>query len=168
MNCREAQTQIFAERDGALGEPERAALVSHVAACGDCRRIREDLASVLTHWKTAAQNVVVPDAEREWHAVRRKIRGGVEAGEVRLAPRRPRLLTWLTVPLAAVGALALALFISMPTGPAPDPRVEPAVTPVARAESVEVRGRNASTMVYVDDKSGWLIVAANDIAPKRG
>jgi hypothetical protein len=164
MNCREAQTQIFAERDGALAENERAALVSHVAQCGDCRRIREDLATALAHWKTTAQNTLVPDAEREWHAVRRKIRGGVAAGEVRLTPRRPGLLTWLTVPLAAAGALALALFISVPTGPQPE-----AVTPqVARAESVEVSGRSASTMVTVDEQSGWLIVRASDVTVKQG
>jgi hypothetical protein len=33
---------------------------------------------------------------------------------------------------------------------------------------VQVSGRDASTTVYVDDKSGWLIVWASDSAPKRG
>src|SRR3954471_10104074 len=168
MNCREAQNQIFAERDGALAETERAALVSHVAGCGDCRRMREDLAVTLTHWQATAQDAAVPDAEREWHAVRRKIRGGVEAGEVRLTPRRPGLLTWLAVPVAAAGALALALFISTPGSTPVDGAVHPPATHLARAESVEVSGRAASTMVYVDDKSGWLIVWASDAAPKRG
>jgi hypothetical protein len=168
MNCREAQTQIFAERDSALGDPERAALVAHVAACGACRRVREDLTTTLAYWKTTAQAVVVPDAEREWHAVRRKIRGGVEAGEVRLTPRRPGWLTWLTVPLAAAGALALALYVSMPTGNPTNPGVRPSTAPVARADSVEVGGRNASTMVFLDDKSGWLIVQASDVTPKQG
>jgi hypothetical protein len=166
MNCREAQNQIFAERDGALAETERAALVAHVAQCGGCRQLREDFASALTHWKTKAQTVAVPDAEREWHAVRRKIRGGVEAGETRLAPRRPALLTWLTIPLAAAGALAMALFISLPGGK-PGPVDTPAPSHLARAESVQVSGRDASTTVYVDDKSGWLIVWASDSAPKR-
>lgn len=167
MNCREAQNQIFAERDGALAETERAALVSHVAQCGGCRQLREDLASALTHWKTTAQTIAVPDAEREWHAVRRKIRGGVEAGEVRLTPRRPTLLTWLTAPLAAAAALALALFISLPDNRPAHEGVSPA-THLARADSVEVSGRAASTSVYVDDKSGWLIVWASDAAPKKG
>ena len=168
MNCREAQAQIFAERDGALAENERAALVAHVAECGDCRRIRAEFTAALTHWKSAAQNAVVPDPEREWQAVRRKIRGGVEAGAVRLAPRRPGLLTWLTVPLAAAGALALALFISVPTRNSPEDATPAALTHVARADSVVVSGRNASTMVYVDEKSGWLIVWASDAAPKQG
>src|SRR6187549_3483366 len=145
MNCREAQNQIFAERDGALAETERAALVAHVAQCSDCRRIREDLVVAVDFWRAEAAKVTVPDVEREWHAVRRKIRGGVEAGEVRLTPRRPGLLTWITVPLAAVGALALAFFISLPSGPKTDAGTPPA-TQVASAESVEAPGRNASTM----------------------
>lgn len=169
MNCREAQNQILAERDGALAETERAALMSHVEHCGDCQRVRADLTQTLTLWKTQAQAVVVPDAEREWHAVRRKIRGGVEAGEVRLTPRRPGWLTWLTVPLAAVGAAALALLISLPSGHDGSPTSAPARTPhVARAESVRAPGQNTSTMVYVDDKSGWLIVWASDVTPKQG
>jgi len=165
MNCREAQNHILAERDGALAETERAALMSHVEHCGDCQRIRADLISALTHWKMRAQAVVVPDAEREWHAVRRQLRGGVEAGEVRLTPRRPGWLTWLTVPLAAASALALALFISLPSGEGPAASPAPHV---ARAESVQAPGRNTSTMVYVDDKSGWLIVWASDANPKQG
>jgi hypothetical protein len=168
MNCREAQNQIFAERDGALAETERAALVSHVAECGDCRRIREDLVVAVDFWRVEAAKAVVPDAEREWHAVRRKIRGGVEGGEVRLTPRRSRFLTWVTVPLAAVGALALALFISLPTETPSAGSQQSPPSHVARAESVEVSGRNASTMVYVDDKSGWLIVLASETAPKQG
>src|ERR1044072_1311092 len=145
MNCREAHNQILAERDGALGNPERAALISHVEQCGACRRGREDLPAALSLWQTTAQAVVVPDAEREWHAVRRKIRGGVEAGEVRLTPRRPGLLTWLAVPVAAAAALAFALYMS-PGGDDPGPNVSPGATRVARAESVQA-GRNASTMV---------------------
>ena len=168
MNCREAQNQIFAERDGALPETERAALVSHVAQCPDCRRIREDLVVAVDFWRVEAAKVIVPDAEREWHAVRRKIRGGVEAGEVRLTPRRPGFFTWLAVPLAAVGALALALFISLPTEKPIGVDGQSPGSHVARAESVQVSGRNASTMVYVDDKSGWLIVLASETAPKQG
>lgn len=166
MNCREAQNQILAERDGALAESERAALVAHVAHCNDCQRVRADLDAALTHWKTTAQAVVVPDAGREWHALRRKIRGGVEAGEVRLAPRRPGLLAWLTVPLAAVGAAALALFISMPSGR--NPAASAPMTHLASVESIEAPGRNASTGAFVDEKSGWLIVSASDAAPKQG
>jgi hypothetical protein len=161
MNCREAHDQILAERDGALGSPERAALISHVEQCGACRRVREDLTATLSLWQTTARNVVVPDAEREWHAVRRKIRGGVESGEVRLTPHRPAFLTWLAVPVAAAAALALALFIAQPGGGDSGKGASSNFTRVARAESVDA-GRNASTMVYMDDKSGWLIVLASD------
>lgn len=167
MNCREAKTQILAERDGALAHGERAALVSHVATCSDCRQVQERLVAAFVHWKTSTHTAALPDPEREWHAVRRKIRGGAEAGEIRLSPQRPGWLTWLTMPVATAGVAALALFISLPDSPAPD-KSAAAPTPFARAESVEAPGQNASTMVYVDDKSGWLIVWASDAAPKRG
>jgi hypothetical protein len=39
---------------------------------------------------------------------------------------------------------------------------------MASAESVEAPGDPASTMVFVDEKSGWLIVWASDTAPRRG
>lgn len=167
MNCREAQDQIFAERDGALDATQRAALAAHVAGCPDCRRVSSEVAAGFEAWRTLARNVTVPDSEREWHAIRRQIRGGVAAGEVRLTPSRPGWLTWLVAPLAAAAALALALVISLPSGDRP---ASPATSPdlVARADSVQVGGRNSSTMVYVDERSGWLIVMASDAPLKSG
>lgn len=163
MNCREAQDQIFAERDGAPDESRRAALDGHVAQCRDCRRIRDDLTAAFAMWRTDADRVTVPDAELEWHAVRRQIRGG--AGTA--TETRPRWsFSWFAVPLGAAAALALALYVA-PSRPG---AVEPdaTATHVASAESIEVSGNNASTMVFVDDKSGWLVVWASDGKPKSG
>ena len=39
---------------------------------------------------------------------------------------------------------------------------------VARADFVEAPGAKASTMVYVDDKSGWLFVVASDETRQSG
>lgn len=169
MNCREAQPQIFAERDGALDPVQRAALDGHLAHCDACRRVRDEFSAVFTAWRVDAIRVAVPDAEREWHAVRRRIRGGAETGAARPARPRRNLFTWIAVPLGAAAAVAVALFVTQPA-PTTPVAVQHAVqhtTPhVARADSVEAPGNNASTTVFVDDKSGWLIVWASDT--KRG
>ncbi|WP_414660410.1 zf-HC2 domain-containing protein [Horticoccus sp. 23ND18S-11] len=163
MNCREAQNRIFAERDGTLEANERAALDGHLAQCDACRKVRAGLAAAITSWQNEATAAQVPDAEREWHAVRRRIRH-----ESAPAARRP-LFTWLVLPLgvAAAAAVAFTLFV-----PSTVPTVVPApianATQVARVDAVEAPGNNASTMVFVDEKSGWLIVWASDAAPKRG
>lgn len=156
MNCREAHNRILAERDGALEESSRAALAGHLADCAGCRRVRDDLTATLSAWRTEVANVTVPDAEREWYAVRRRMRGG-ETGADRPARSRRSLFTWIALPLGAAAAAALALFIS------PSARFDPA--PIAHVDSVETPGNNASTLVFVDDKSGWLIVWASDATP---
>lgn len=164
MNCREAQHQLFAERDSASDSTRRAALDGHVAECADCQRIRDDLVLAFATWRADATNVVVPDSEREWHEVRRKIRGGATASSAAIPPRR-NWLSWVAVPLGAAAALTLALSVTRQTTELP---VKSRSAPqVARADSVEAPGNNASTMVFVDDKSGWLIVWASD-APKQG
>jgi hypothetical protein len=71
------------------------------------------------------------------------------------------LVTW---PLAAAAAAAV-LFVSLPR---PGSRTVAFSEPTVRADFVEAPGRNASTMVIVDDKSGWLIVWASDAAPREG
>jgi hypothetical protein len=156
MNCREAQDRILTERDGALDETSRAALAVHVAGCAGCRRVQDDLSAALGAWRAEVANVTVPDAEREWHAVRRRMRGG-ETGAQRPVRSRRSLFTWIALPLGAAAAAALALFIS------PSPPFDPA--PIAHVDAVEAPGNNASTLVFVDDKSGWLIVWASDASP---
>jgi hypothetical protein len=167
MNCREAQSQIFAERDGALDNNQRAALEGHVASCAACRRVRDDFSAALTAWRNETANAPVPDAEREWHAVRRRIRGGAELGTAAAARSRRSLFPWLALPLGAAAALIVALSVAPSNTDAPrgGGSVSPPANQVARAESVEVPGR-ASTMVFVDDKSGWLFVQASDTIAK--
>ena len=116
-------------------------------------------------WRADADKTAVPDAEREWYAVRRRIRGGAETGAARPARPRRSLLMWIAIPLGAAAALALSLSVALQK-PATTPAVR-VTWHVASADSVEVPGSNASTMVFVDDKSGWLIVWASD-EPKRG
>lgn len=157
MNCREAQTHLFAERDGALDNHQRVTLEGHVAHCADCRRMRDSLTAALLAWRTENEKTPVPDAEREWHAVRRQIRGGAEAGATSRS-RRP-LIPWLVAPLGAAAALALTFYVVR--DPVTGTPAEAAQ--VARADSVEVPGGSVSS-VFVDDKSGWLVVWASDSA----
>ena len=163
MNCREAQSQLFAERDSTLDETQRAALEGHLADCGDCRRVRENLTAVFVTWRTEVIQAPVPDPEREWHAVRRRIRGGEEAGATRVTRSRRNLFTWLAVPLGAAAAVAVAVLVVAPPATSTQPVAE-----IAQANSVEVAGDNASTVVFVDDKSGWLFVWASDPNPRSG
>lgn len=165
MNCREAQSQMFAERDGAQGISPRAELESHVAHCAACRHIRDDLAAALATWRADVSQATVPDPEREWHAVRRRIRGAGDASHADSRPRR-HWLAWITLPLGAAAAVAVAIMVSLPRPPSGPVAAFPEM--VAHADWVEAPGRDASTMVFVDEKSGWLIVWASDAHHKQG
>src|SRR5262245_3669522 len=165
MNCREAQPQIFAERDGSLDNHQLTALNGHLAQCDACRRIRENLTAALTTWRADAASVRVPDAEREWHAVRRRIRGGAESGAERVLRPRRNLFTWIAVPLGAAAAVAVALFL-LPSSTSHVASSPPVQTAHA-AGSVEASG-NSATMVFVDEKEGWLFVVADNTGIKTG
>lgn len=158
MICQEAQHQIFAEGEGAPDATARAALDGHVAHCADCRRIRDDLSAALAMWQREAEKVIAPDAEREWHAVRRRIRGGATAGTQTARPRR-NIFAWVTVPLGAAAAGALAFMALRQEAPAP---VRPSRAQIAQADYVEAPGRNAAIMISRDEKSGWVFVTASD------
>jgi anti-sigma factor RsiW len=147
MNCHSAQRLLSAERDGALPTGERAGLAAHVAGCAECRRFTAALRGVGEQLKTAAERVAVPDEERAWHDIRRELRA--------TQPARSwwQLGRW-ALPLGAAAALAAVAVI----GPSWTDEEGPQF--VARAEFVEVSG-DASSMVYVDDKSGWLVVWAS-------
>jgi hypothetical protein len=167
MNCREAQSQLYAERDAALDSTQRTALEGHLAHCGNCQRVRDDLAAAFTTWRTGVNQSKIPDPEREWHAVRRRIRGGADIGATQTKRPGWRLFTWLAVPVAAAAAVAMALF----TPPQTSQTIQSAnavAASAARGNSVDVAGAKATTVVFVDDKSGWLFVLASDPAPKQG
>jgi hypothetical protein len=166
MNCREAHSQIFAERDGALDNIQRAALDSHIAHCGDCQRMREDFASALASWKNEVSQVAVPNVEREWHAVRRRIRGGSESGAERVERPRRNLFTRFALPLGAAAAAAIAVFVTLQPNSTREVGTQSG-SRIAQANSVEVPANNSTTVVMVDDKSGWLFVWAS-ADPKQG
>ncbi len=165
MNCRQALSLIATERDGSIETAARAGLEAHLAGCAGCRRARSDLAATLEAWRTEVTTVKPPDPDREWLALRRRHRGAADSERPIPGFHRGRF-AWAGISLAAAAALTLALFFPRPT--AIDPTANATKPAVARVDSVEVPGRNTSTMVFVDDKSGWLIVWASDAVGQAG
>jgi anti-sigma factor RsiW len=154
MNCRAAQRLLSAERDGPLGNSERANLEAHLAGCRECRQARSVIAAVVDRWRSSSAAITVPDAERAWQDIRREIRTSAPAD----ARGSRAALRW-ALPLAAAATLGLAVTMA--------PRwlensSEVINLEVARADFVET-AQNTSSVVYVDDKSGWLVVwSVND------
>jgi anti-sigma factor RsiW len=155
MNCREATPQIFAERDGALDEIQRAALAEHLAHCAGCRKMRESFATAVDALRHSTEQVRVPDAELEWQKLRREIRGG--AGST--AATSTRRMAWFGLPLAAAAAVALAFFMNSPTSDQTDGAER---TRLAIAKSADPAVASPSTVVFVDDKSGYVFVWADE------
>lgn len=150
MHCRSAERQIFAELDGALDSTQRAELAAHLATCAACRAIADRLSNTLTTWRDEATRVSVPDAELEWHKVRREIRGAP-------SPAKSSKLTWIALPFAgAAAAAALGIYIGTSSTPA-EPKLNTAPVIAAAMPHPE-----PSTVVYVDEKSGWTFVVAAD------
>lgn len=159
MNCHEAEHLIFSGDDPAAGRDRSAGLAAHLADCAACRSRHDALAAALSTWRARIRSAAVPDSDRAWTDLRRVLRhGGVDSA------RSARVPAWLATPLAAAAAFACMMVLA-PDAPistsSPEPRH------FARAEFVEVPSRTASTVVYVDDESGWLVVWASDTAGSR-
>jgi anti-sigma factor RsiW len=160
MNCREIEPLLLAERDGVLTSKQHAELAAHVAGCPACRRERLIYGEAVTFLKTDAANVAVPDADKEW----RTIRSQLHAEGAKPAKKRPLApVIWFSAPFAAAAALAFAFLVTRsPVPHTPDLTPQASLTEVARADFVEAGDTSASTMVYVDKDSGWLVVWATD------
>ncbi|PTX94233.1 zf-HC2 domain-containing protein [Opitutus sp. ER46] len=154
MNCQKAQLQIVAARDGAVAEPQRAALAEHLGACPACREFAAQLTAGIAGWREQASTVPLPDVEREWYAVRRRIRTEQPARSTR------SLAAWLTLPLAAAAAVAIGLYVT-PGHQAPASAPHNVAAPVAMAPATDAAAP-VSTVVFVDDKSGWTFVLSPD------
>ena len=156
MNCRAAERHIFAERDGALDETQRAELATHVATCAACRSVRDGLTMAATAWRSDAARVSVPNAEFEWQKVRRQIRGAPTTST------RSKI-TWIGLPLAgAAAAAAIGIYLSTGTStPPPSAKIDATAVQAAPAVAAATPAQ-PSTVIYVDEKSGWTFVVAAD------
>ena len=167
MNCRDSESLILAERDGALTKDQLAALSDHVADCPTCHELRTRLHQALDAYKAEVAAITVPDADEAWRDLRVRLHGGKEKAS-RKRPLAP--VIWFSVPLAVAAAIAVVFFVTRPVPATTSGTL--AFTPVydpstvAGADFVEAGDPNASTMVYVDKESGWLVVWATDVDTK--
>jgi len=170
MNCRDTESLILAERDGTLTKAELASLSVHVASCPACAEFRNNLSTAISDYKAVAARIKVPNVDDAW----RDLRVRLHEEKVKSPRKRPVApVIWFAVPLAVAAAVALAFFVNRPAGPTPSPSAEVAFTPppydpstIAGADFVEAGDPNASTLVYVDKDSGWLVVWATDVDTK--
>ena len=163
MNCPDIEPLLLAERDGVLTTEQHDALARHVATCPACRQLHARLNTALDTLKADAARVTVPDAEGEW----RELRAQLSSPTARPVKKRPLApVIWFGAPLAAAAAIALVFFSGRPSPQQPTVAL-PVVAETARADYVEAGDANASTMVYVDKDSGWLVVWATDHTPKN-
>lgn len=160
MNCRDNESLILAERDDVLTKDQLAALSDHVAACSACAQLRTSLRTALAVYKADVAAIPVPDADEAWRGLQARLHK--PARKHPLAP-----VIWFGASLAVAAAIAFAFFITRPTTSTPSDEL--AITPplydsstIAGADFVEAGDPNASTMVYVDKESGWLVVWATD------
>jgi hypothetical protein len=160
MNCRDIEPLLLAERDGVLTSHQHAALAAHIAGCPACRQARLNYGDAVTFLKTDAANVPVPNVDEEWRTLRSQLHGAA-AKPGKKSPLAP--VIWFAAPFAAAAAVAFAFFVTRaPVPQAPGLAPQAPAAEVARADFVEAGDANASTMVYVDKDSGWLVVWATD------
>ncbi|HWA25466.1 MAG TPA: hypothetical protein VG734_07390 [Lacunisphaera sp.] len=172
MNCRDSESLILAERDGALTKDQLAGLSDHVAACPACRELRANLAAALEAYHADASSIPAPDVNEAWRELQTRLHGG-SGKSMRKRPLAP--VIWLGTPLMAAAALALVFLTNRPMpAPAPAPAAEVALSPapydssvIAGADYVEAGDPNAATLVYVDKESGWLVVWATEPETKN-
>lgn len=155
MNCRASEPLILAERDGVLTSEQHAALTRHLATCPACRQLRDNLAEAMSAVRSDTANVPTPDVEAEWRAVQAKINAPASSQRTR---RRAAPIIWLSAPLAAAAAIALA-FLATRSIPGSSRDA------VAQADFVEVADPAATPIVYADQESGWLVVWAENPQP---
>jgi anti-sigma factor RsiW len=166
MNCRDSESLILAERDGALTKDQLAALSDHVATCPACAKLRTNLAAALDTYQAGLRAVPAPNADEAWRELQSRLNGADRREKKR--PLSP--VIWFGASLAAAAAFAFAFLITRPTVPpspaetllavAPPPLHDPSF--IAGADYVEAGDPDASVLVFVDKESGWLVVWATD------
>jgi hypothetical protein len=109
MTCRKSMEYISRAIDGDLSERENARLERHLAACGECRVLREDLRKIVR----GAARLETPEPSSEvWRGVKAKLEAGAVRAPAEGAAIVRRPLFGLSLPaLKWAGAAALALIL---------------------------------------------------------
>src|SRR5690606_28996613 len=150
INCREAESLLFAGRDGALDEDRRAVLAEHLQRCPACRATEAALAGPAEAWRRAHAAVPAAAVEPEQQASRRRIRAGDAPQTSPARWARP-----LGVSLAAAAILTVAAWL------APHWLQRDSSTPGREwtyVSYVTVETASDAAMVYEDPDTGWLLV----------
>jgi predicted anti-sigma-YlaC factor YlaD len=165
MNCATSEQLLSRALDGELPANDRTALDAHLASCASCRALRDEWAGFTAMLQEPVAPVQTPEAL--WADVQRaiRLRQGF-GGQVRLQGAQGRedeapvfgwRLRWAGAILAVVmlGAYGIGLGVRRQTE-----RVVAASAPekAAEVEFVETDVPGASTMVYEDAETGWVVV----------
>jgi len=149
MSCHETQRLLSLAQDVPLSDQQRDALSRHLADCPACRQHQSALAQASSVFRQDATAVAIPDIEQEISAVQARLSTPAPQRKRTLAP-----ILWLSAPLAAA-AIMLA-FLSGIQIPFTTPDA-----PTTHVDYVVAGDPSASTVVYVDQDSGWLVVWAS-------
>lgn len=158
MNCRDIEPLLHAEPDDLLTTQQQADLLQHVAACPACRQQRTRLKTALAAFRAAAATVPVPDAHEAWRDLQKRL---AQPERDSRQPRRLAPVIWFGTSLAAAAALTLAYLGNFSRTALPEPTTSPTIK-IAQANYVEAGDARATTMVFADQESGWLVVWAAD------
>ncbi len=162
MNCHTAHQLLSAERDDLLSSDQRIALDAHLGDCSGCRTARSGVTASIATWRASTTSVKVPDVERAWQDIRRATRA-----DQPVKGRRPtNALRWVA-PLSLAAGLALVASVA-PRWQNNAQAERLAGRETAYADFVDVP-TDASSIVYVDDQSGWLVVwSDSELQPSGG
>jgi len=149
MNCSQAEKALSRHLDGELLAGEVASLEKHLSSCSACRETAAEWGGYGSALRADAPNEI-PDPTKAWHDIRRSLRN--RESPIPTTNARP----WWARPLPWAGAVVtVALFTVgyfLQLSPSPGFPYGSAV------EFVDTDLPGASTVVYVDEETGWNIV----------
>ena len=163
MNCLASQKQLLRAQDEALHDQQHSTLAAHLSSCPQCSEFEASLRQISADIKNEAASVPVPDADETWQGIQSRLQ---PTGESETTSKRFAPLIWITAPLAAAAAFAFAFLPSHSTSDFDSVAMSEASA--TQVDYVETDNPNATTMVYVDNQSGWLVVWTDDTSVTNG
>ena len=149
MNCHQAEKALSRHLDGELSAELVTGLEKHLASCAACRETAVDWQGYGDNFR-AEQPSGMPDPTKAWHDIRRAIR--TREDPVAQGQNRP----WWARPLPWAGAAATVAIVAIGYVLQLSPGAQ--FSGGGAVEYVDTDLPGASTIVYVDDESGWNIV----------
>lgn len=161
MNCHKSHQLLSAERDGFLTADQQISLETHLKDCSRCRKVRPLVAASVESWRDSTASIQMPDVDRAWQDIRRAKRTEGSANSRHYAGA----LRWIA-PLGIAAGLAVIASVT-PRWQNHAQAALVAQQEKAHADYVDVPS-DASSMVYVDDQSGWLVIWSDGSSEPTG